>query len=134
MFRGRTHGQHAGTIAVGVALSSAEDALAVRPQDLETAIRIGAGRGEVQNADSTATPLATICPDTLSQRLRAREVGSDQCGGIKILFNIVWRGAQMSNVDHSALLCIFGAKHKSARRPLRRSKHPPNDQSPLGGV
>src|SRR5882762_1727728 len=93
-------------------------------------------RGEVQNADSTATLLAAICPkaDTLSQRLRTRRVGSDTCGGIKIHFNIVWRGAQISNVDHSALLCIFGAEHKTARRPVRRRKHPPNDQSPLGGV
>jgi hypothetical protein len=25
-------------------------------------------------------------------------------GGIKVFFSILWRGAQMSNVDHSALL------------------------------
>jgi hypothetical protein len=68
------------------------------------------------------------------ERVRARGVGSDQCGGIKILFNIVWRGARMSNVDHSALLCILGAEHKTARRPVRRGEHPPTDQSPLGGV
>jgi hypothetical protein len=57
-------------------------------------------------------------------------VGSDRRGDIKILFNIVWRGARMPNVDHSALLCTFGAEHKAARRPVRRCKHPPNDQSP----
>jgi adenylosuccinate lyase len=73
MFRGRTHGQHASTIAVGVALFSAEDALAVRPQDVEIAIPIGATRGTVHNADSAAKPLAAICPktDTPSQRQRA---------------------------------------------------------------
>jgi hypothetical protein len=42
MLRGGQHGQHGSTIAVGVALSSAEDALAVLPQDLEVAIPIGA--------------------------------------------------------------------------------------------
>ena len=42
MLRGGQHGQHGSTIAVGVAVSSAEDALAVLPQDLETAIPMGA--------------------------------------------------------------------------------------------
>jgi hypothetical protein len=35
MLRGGQHGQHGGPITVGVALSSAEDAFAVLPQDLE---------------------------------------------------------------------------------------------------
>jgi hypothetical protein len=38
MLRGRKHGQHGGQITVGVALSSAEDALAVLPQDPEAPI------------------------------------------------------------------------------------------------
>ena len=67
-------------------------------------------------------------------RVRAWRVGSDQRGDIKILFTIVWRGAQMSNVDHRALLCIFGAEHKTARRPVRRRRIAPSDLSPLGGA
>jgi hypothetical protein len=31
-------------------------------------------------------------------------VGSDQSGGMKITFNIVWRGDKISQVDHRALL------------------------------
>jgi len=57
MFRGRTHGQHANAIAGDVPLFSAEGALAVRPQDREIAIPIGATRGTVQDADSAAKSL-----------------------------------------------------------------------------
>ena len=42
MLHGGQHDQHGSIIAVGVAVSSAEDALAVLPQDLEVAIPIGA--------------------------------------------------------------------------------------------
>ena len=58
MFRGRTHDQNASTIAVS--LSPAEDALAVRPQDLETAIPIGTRRCGVKNTDSAAKPLTAL--------------------------------------------------------------------------
>jgi hypothetical protein len=42
MLSGGKHGQHGHTIGVDVALPSAEDALAVLPQDLEMAIPISA--------------------------------------------------------------------------------------------
>jgi hypothetical protein len=42
MFRGGQHGQHGGPITVGVALTSAEDAFAVLPQNLEPTISISA--------------------------------------------------------------------------------------------
>jgi hypothetical protein len=35
MFRGRQHGQDGGPLTVGIALSPAEDAFVVLPQDLE---------------------------------------------------------------------------------------------------
>src|SRR5882757_2258654 len=43
MLRGGQHGQHSGPMAVGVALSSTEDALAVLPQYLEAANSTSAG-------------------------------------------------------------------------------------------
>jgi hypothetical protein len=42
LFRGGKHGQHGSPITVGVAVSSAEDAFAVLPQDLEAAISTNA--------------------------------------------------------------------------------------------
>jgi hypothetical protein len=61
MLRGGQHGQHGSTIAVGLAVSSAEDALAVLPQDLEVAIPIGAkSRRRFHVPDSAAGPVAII--------------------------------------------------------------------------
>jgi hypothetical protein len=61
MLHGGQHGQHGSIIAVGVAVSSAEDALAVLPQDLETAIPMGAkSRGRFHVPDSAAGPVAII--------------------------------------------------------------------------
>jgi hypothetical protein len=42
MLRGGKHGQHGGTMTVGVAFSSTEDAFAVLPQDPEAANSISA--------------------------------------------------------------------------------------------
>ncbi len=42
MLRGGQHGQHGGAMTVGVAFSSAEDAFAVLPQDLEPTLSIRA--------------------------------------------------------------------------------------------
>jgi hypothetical protein len=60
MFRCGQHGQHRGPITVDVALSSAEDAFAVLPQDLEAAIAISAEpRGWAHLRDPLA-PVAII--------------------------------------------------------------------------
>jgi hypothetical protein len=42
MLRSGHHGQHGGPITVGVPLSSAEDAFALLPQNLETSLSTGA--------------------------------------------------------------------------------------------
>jgi hypothetical protein len=42
MLRGGKHDQHGGRITVGVALSSAEDAFTILPQDLEATISTSA--------------------------------------------------------------------------------------------
>jgi hypothetical protein len=47
MLRGGQHGQHGGPITVGVALSSAEDALTVLPQDREAAVPVSADFREI---------------------------------------------------------------------------------------
>ena len=61
MLGGGQHGQHGSIIAVAVAVSSAEDALAVFPQDLETAIPMGAkSRGRFHVPDSAAGPVAIV--------------------------------------------------------------------------
>jgi hypothetical protein len=49
--------------------------------------------------------------------VRARRVASDRCG-IKILFNIVWRGAPMSNVDHGAHPLASSERSTSPRESL----------------
>jgi hypothetical protein len=70
MLRGGKHGQHGHAIAVGVALSSAEDAPAVLPQDLQAVIAMGAkSRGRVQIPDSAARPVATISVEKGHQNL-----------------------------------------------------------------
>jgi hypothetical protein len=122
-----------------MAISSAEDALTVLPENLEAAIPVGGkSRRRVQRGNSTEPSYRCDAFDDVGRidpRLALGFGGRafEWCD-IKVFLNIVWRGAQLPNVDHSALPCIFGAEHKTARRPAQWVKHPPNDQSSLGGV
>jgi hypothetical protein len=64
MLRGGKHDQHGGRITVGVALSPAEDAFAVLPQDLETAIPANVDpRGSAHPPDSTVRPAIALRRD-----------------------------------------------------------------------
>ena len=86
MFRGRTHGQHAGTIALGVALSSAEDAIAVHPENLEAAISVGGkSRRRVQRANSTGREPSYRCDafDVRQIDLRLAQGFGGKCPGAR---------------------------------------------------
>jgi hypothetical protein len=103
MLRSGEHRQHESRV-VAMAISSAEDTLTVLPENLEAAIPVGGkSRRRVQRGNSTGREPSYRCDafDVRQVDLRLAQgpagkrqsVRSNECD-IKVLFNIVWRGAR----------------------------------------
>ena len=103
MPRSGEHGQHESRV-VAMAISSAEDALTVLPENLEAAIPVGGkSRRRVQRSNSTGREPSYRCDAFDVRRIDLRlaqgfagkrqGVRSNECD-INVLSNIVWRGAR----------------------------------------